>query len=163
MERLERIAERLGDATGYDVEALRMRRRDMYRVAARQLFCYYARAEGYSYGRIGAFVRISHSSAIHGVKRIESLKEIDSIVKDYIRRYEVMSKRRQMYEVCPPDYNWPEEEDTLKGFCCPLCNGRGFHLDHGARETQKVTCGRCSGTGRLKARVMIRWEADLNN
>ena len=160
MQTLEQIAERICLATNFDLTALRTRGRDEYRVAARQLFCYYARLEKHKYETIGRFVHIDHATAIHGYKRIEGMKDTDALFKEYIYKYETMSKRKQIIELIAPDYKNGVENDTFNGFSCPACNGRGWNLDHAPRGSTKIDCTRCGGSGKLRAKVTIEWEAD---
>jgi len=163
MESLGQIAEWVCKATGYDLAGLRLKRRDVFRVAARQLFCYYAHKEKHSLWAIGAFVDIDHATVAHSVKVIREKKEIDFIVKNYVRAYEIMSKKKQIIEIEPPSSSDQAEERTeLSGFYCPICNGRGWRLEYGIRETDKVLCDRCGGSGRLKVRVVLLWEKDGN-
>ena len=154
MERLERIAEHVCGATGYDLAALRMKSRDVFLVAARQLFCYYARAAGYPLVRIGAFIGVHHSTALYSATRIELIKDIDRIVKDYVKRYEIMSKRKAVIEITPPECQ-TFESDVVRGVFCPLCAGGGIVEADGV-----IKCGRCGGSGRLRAYITISWMAD---
>jgi ATPase involved in DNA replication initiation len=160
MQTLEQIAERVYLATNFDLTALRTRGRDEFRVAARQLFCYYARLEKYKFKEIGKFVHIDHASAIHGYKRVEGMKDTDALFKGYIYKYEIMSKRKQIIELIAPDYENGVENDTFNGFSCPACNGRGWHLDFVPGGSTPVDCPRCGGSGKLRVRVTMEWEAD---
>lgn len=160
MQTLERIAEHIHLATGYDIDALRTKERDTFRVAARQLFCYYASMEGYTYEIVGSFVNRSGCAALHAAQKIKDIKETDAIIKNYIDKYEIMSKKKQVAEIYPSEYDNRDESTPYTGFSCPTCNGRGFHFDHGVRETRRTKCERCAGSGRLRAKVTIQWEAD---
>jgi hypothetical protein len=160
MQSLGQIAEWIFLATGYDVDALRTKRRDTFRVAARQLFCYYARASGYSCGAVGEFLNIDHVTVSYGSRRIGEIKETDGIIKNYINRYEIMSKRKQIIELCPPGYADSQESSTVTGFVCPKCSGRGYVMEYDGREPDRIDCPRCGGSGRLRAKVSIWWEAD---
>jgi hypothetical protein len=161
MQSLGQIAEWIFLATGYDVGALRTKRRDTFRVAARQLFCYYARASGYSCGAIGEFLNIDHVTASYGSRRIKEMKETDDIIKSYINRYEIMSNKKQVIELCPPDYSDNREGSTVTGFVCPKCSGRGYVMEYGEREPNRIDCPRCGGCGKLRAIVSIWWEGDV--
>ena len=156
MERLERIAEHVCGATGYDPEALRRRSRDVFLVTARQVFCYYARGAGYPLGRIGAFIGVHHSTVLYSANRIDLIKDCDRIVRDYINKYEIMSKRKQVIEITPPPDDVESEIDLptcMSGFVCPTCSGKGITGDSGK-------CTRCCGSGHLRAFVSICWGAD---
>ena len=159
MDSLEQIAEYVRLATGYDLEALRTKRRDTYRAAARQVFCYFARQSQHSLYKIGAFINMDHSTVVHSVRMIKEKRGIDFIIKNYVKEYEIMSKKKQIIELEPPSYNQMEESVLLTGFECPLCNGRGWVNDYGIRETTQIDCERCSGSGRLQVMVRAVWEA----
>ena len=161
MKNLERIAEHIYLATGYDLGALRTKRRDTFRVAARQLFCYYASLEGYPYRVAGDFVNISYSAALHATGKIKSVKDTDTIIKNYIQKYEIMSRNRKIIEILPPEGGLYSERDVLTGFKCPSCSGRGWHWDYCGRESSQIACPRCSGSGKLRAGINIEWEADV--
>jgi len=160
MQSLQQIAEYVRLATGYDVDALRVKKRDTFRVAARQLFCYYGRLSRHSSSVIGAMVNIDHVTVLHSARRINEMKDTDIIIKNYINKYEAMSNKKQVFEINPPAHENRLEADELKGFECPTCAGRGWHFDYGERETRQIKCVRCAGTGRLRAWVTIEWEAD---
>ena len=93
---------------------------------ARQLFCYYARLEKYSCMEIGNFLNFDHVTVSHGSRKVEEMKDTDDIIKNYINKYEIMSRKKQVIEVSPPGYGVDEENDLLKGFMCPKCSGRGY-------------------------------------
>ena len=161
MESLEQIAEYVRRVTGYDPDALRMKKRDTLRVAARQVFCYFARKNKYPLWEIGKFIGIDHATVIHSVRMMEEKRETDKIVKYYVKEYEVMSKKKQMIELEPPSYHdQTEEKMLLTGFMCPQCNGRGWVMEYDVREDTKIDCPRCRGSGRLAAKVMIVWEKE---
>jgi hypothetical protein len=46
-------------------------------------------------------------------------------------------------------------------FVCPNCMERGWVLNYKERrdDPDGVTCGRCDGSGKLTAHVMIEWTA----
>ena len=160
MESLEQIAECVRRVTGYDLEALRVKKRDTLRVAERQVFCYFARKQNYSLSEIGKFIGIDHATVIHSVRMIEEKRETDDIIEYYVRRYEVMSNKKQIIEIEPPSHNQVEEKTTLVGFACPQCNGRGWVMEYDVREGAKIDCSRCSGCGRLTATVVVSWKAE---
>jgi hypothetical protein len=160
---LEQIAEGVRLATGFDIERLRIGRRDTFRVAARQLFCYYARAEGYTLNKIASYVYMDHATVLYSVRRIKDIKDVDMIIKDYIGKYEIMSRKKQIIELRAPEYGATVERETVTGFICPKCSGRGYLIDYGVKESRNVTCPGCGGSGRLQARVTIEWEAEAKN
>ena len=153
------MAEHIHLSTGYDLDALRTKKRDTFRVAARQLFCYYAKLEGYSLNVIGSFIHIDHVTVLHSVRRVNEIKDTDKIIRDYVDKYEAMSKQTHIIEIVPQKYDNKPEKEELTGFDCPTCSGRGWHWNH-ERETTKEACSRCGGSGKLKAKVTILWESD---
>jgi ATPase involved in DNA replication initiation len=159
MKSLEQIAEYIRLATGFDIVALRTKNRNTYRVAARQLFCYYARLSGYSLKVAGTFLCIDHATVLHGSRRVKEMKDTDEIFKTYIKKYE-MSGKKQIVELVPPDYGRTEESSEFSGFVCPHCNGQGHVMDYGVKEQSKIDCPRCGGSGKLRAKVQITWEAE---
>lgn len=59
------------------------------------------------------------------------------------------------------------ETFKYKGFECPSCKGRGYHLSepkgyHGSAldDVEQTDCFRCGATGHLCADVVIRWSPD---
>ena len=162
MESLEQIAEQVRLATGFDVKALRSKNRDVFRVAARQLFCYYARVAGYTSGRIGGYLLIDHATVLYSANQVVLMKETDRIIKEYVKKYEIMSNRKQIIEIMPSEYDFVNEHEIIRGFACPTCTSRGFNIDRGIKgDNIHIACPRCEGTGRLRATVMINWEADV--
>jgi DNA-directed RNA polymerase subunit RPC12/RpoP len=73
-----------------------------------------------------------------------------------------MSRKKVIIEVWPPDYENYEEKSVAGGFTCPRCAGRGWLADYSdVKDYRQVECSRCAGTGLLRARVAIAWEADI--
>ena len=159
MKSLEQIAEYVRMSTGFDIEGLRLKKRDMLRVAARQLFCYYARLSGYSLTETGNFLNIDHATALHGANRIELMKDTDKIIYGFITGYE-MSEKKQIIEVSPNKFVHNVEQLFLYDFVCVSCNGRGDHVEYHGKETEMIECPDCKGTGKLRAKVVINWESD---
>ena len=159
MQSLEQIAERIRLVTGFDIAALRTKKRDTFRVAARQLFCYYACLEGHTLYETGSYALRDRGTVAYSLKNIQEKKDTDKIIKNYVDKYEIMSKKRHIIEIAAPDYG-TEESDILTGFPCPACNGRGWHFKHAPSGSTQADCVRCSGSGRLRAKVQITWEAE---
>jgi len=88
MRSLAEIAERVCIATGYDIDAIRAKKRDLFRVVARQIFCYYARLEGYSLNEIAFYISIDHVTVHYSSRMIEEKKGFDKIIRHYINKYE---------------------------------------------------------------------------
>jgi hypothetical protein len=76
-----------------------------------------------------------------------------------------MSVQKQIIEVWPAESGYVDFESAeLRRFPCPSCNGRGWNRDWEAgrdAETDQIPCERCAETGFLRAKVMIRWGADV--
>ena len=72
-----------------------------------------------------------------------------------------MSNIKHIIEVCPPECILRTENRVFTGFVCPSCSGRGTHIEYGPRKTNIIECSRCAGTGKLKAKASIVWEADV--
>ena len=159
MESLEQIAERVGLATGFDIAGLRLKRRDVYRVAARQLFCYYARLSGHTLTSAGAFVNVNPATALYGANRIELMRDTDRIIDGFIKCYG-MSEKKQVVEVSPNKFVHDTERIYLYDFVCVSCNGSGNHVAYHGKDASVIECSRCKGSGRLRAKVVISWEAD---
>lgn len=77
-----------------------------------------------------------------------------------------MSKKQSVLIVSPPLYEKDINGENFKfpGIECPTCEGTGnVPLPRdllGFDPADLETCQRCGGTGRLKADVVIRWQAD---
>lgn len=68
-----------------------------------------------------------------------------------------MSEQRYIIEVEPPRWTTETEKKEFHNFTCPNCNGGGGFVD----ELDKYTsCGRCDGTGKIMAEVIIKWRPD---
>ena len=78
-----------------------------------------------------------------------------------------MSTELKLLNVCPDKYNRCNSAEvySYNGFTCPECNGRGFFDYSGYSQKFKKDlsdpdfpeCSRCSGTGLLQAKVVIKW------
>jgi ribosomal protein S27AE len=103
---------------------------------------------------------MDHSTVSYSASRVEGMRDTDDIIKNYINRYEIMSKNKQVIDLCPPDYDVDREEAALRGFMCPKCSGRGYVMDYNGRDPERIGCPRCGGSGKLRAKVVIQWEAE---
>jgi hypothetical protein len=159
MKSLAEIAEQVCSATGFTMGELRSSCREMMLVAARQVFCYYAKEAGYSSTVTGKFINKDHDTVLYSVNKVKELRDSDLIIKNYIKKYESMSVLKRIIEIQPPDYIDIEKSEEY-GLICPKCNGRGYVFDYGISDKKKIDCDRCHGTGRLKALITIQWEAD---
>lgn len=73
-----------------------------------------------------------------------------------------MSVKRQIIEVIPSSHFLENEEFELKGFVCPKCHGRGEFVDIVGRHDIHVNpCDFCSGSGAIKAKVIVLWKSDI--
>ena len=73
-----------------------------------------------------------------------------------------MSKKRVMLEIAPTGYSNYTETEIVRGFVCPLCRAVGWYVwqEIVQQNDRAVSCERCSGTGKLRAKVTVVWEAD---
>lgn len=158
---LEQIAERIEKLTGYMLEDLRLRTRNQDLVIARQLFCYFAYEDGYSYSKIGRYINRDHVIVIYSCSTVTSMKDTDLIFKQLIKKYN-MSKKKQILEITPPEYGDDFEKTQCTGFRCTKCNGNGRLRDWDVKRDDPAMydCDRCGGSGKLKASVEIRWSAE---
>lgn len=69
-----------------------------------------------------------------------------------------MSKQAHVIEVTPPVYEDKVEQMIFCNYKCPVCYGRGFLSQN---DDEVKYCHYCEGSGRVRARVTINWEADL--
>ncbi len=80
-----------------------------------------------------------------------------------------MSQISQLFVVSPipGDIENKAEVFVIAGIDCPDCKGKGHHTycegKHGSsRDDVTITdCPRCTGTGKLRAKVVIKWEGDI--
>jgi DnaJ-class molecular chaperone len=70
-----------------------------------------------------------------------------------------MSIKKKILEIVPPGYVRHETHD-FGGFECPGCHGRGFFIEYDRRGSLDIPCGRCDGSGVLKATVSVIWSPD---
>lgn len=78
-----------------------------------------------------------------------------------------MSRTLQLLNITPESHNKENEPEvkSYSDFECPSCNGKGFFNHSGwAAKFKKdlddpdfVECTRCAGTGKLQAKVVIKW------
>lgn len=75
-----------------------------------------------------------------------------------------MSVKGYVLNVSPPFDGKDSEVHKYEGIDCPACGGTGKikvfedYLQQG--EPVVDTCQRCSGSGKLRAKVVVKWEAD---
>jgi DNA-directed RNA polymerase subunit RPC12/RpoP len=69
-----------------------------------------------------------------------------------------MSGRAIIIEIIPPAHD-NIEQVVERGLQCPCCS-RGKIVEWGIKENRVIDCSRCGGTGLLRARVTVEWEAD---
>jgi predicted RNA-binding Zn-ribbon protein involved in translation (DUF1610 family) len=91
---------------------------------------------------------------------VEEMKQSDTIIRNYINNYEIMSKNRRIIELAPPEYGVVAEREELRGFLCPKCGGSGYRMDYGVRDAHRIECPTCGGVGKLRATVTIEWAPD---
>ena len=72
---------------------------------------------------------------------------------------DVMSSKKVIIEVHPPDYRM-EEREVIHGFVCPSCYGRGNIMEFDKKDPYSIECIRCGGSGKLRALVSIAFEAE---
>jgi DnaJ-class molecular chaperone len=74
-----------------------------------------------------------------------------------------MSAQKHVIEVAPLVDGNRCESTVIRHFECLGCSGRGRRTVCGLiwQEDREVVCERCAGTGRLRARVTVDWEADI--
>lgn len=78
-----------------------------------------------------------------------------------------MSQTLQLLNIMPDEHDKDNKAEvkSYSDFICPTCNGRGFFDYSGYMQKYKknlddpdfVECTRCKGTGRLQAKVAIKW------
>jgi hypothetical protein len=150
-------------ATGHGPVVLRRRTKSLPLVTSRQLFCYLARREGFSFPMIGKYLHRDHTTVLYSVRvfrrRLETGDRITNEVFNSIKS-ESMSCEKKMIEIVPPEYNNVPEESVFWGISCPKCSGSGNTMEWGIKENYKMACERCGGSGRLRALVRIAWEPD---
>ena len=76
-----------------------------------------------------------------------------------------MSELSKVLEIFPPalmPITKKHEEYKSKGHSCPYCNGIGYTAPEqiGYNEWKDNTCPICMGSGRVKANILVSWEAD---
>lgn len=75
-----------------------------------------------------------------------------------------MSTKGYVLNVSPPFDRKDSEVHKYEGITCPDCGGTGKikvfedYLQLGAPEIE--TCQRCWSSGKLRAKVVVKWEAD---
>lgn len=79
-----------------------------------------------------------------------------------------MSQISQLFVISPipGDIDNKPEVFVKNGIDCPDCRGVGYHSyyegKHGSSRDDivKTDCPRCGGIGKLRAKVVVKWEAD---
>ena len=72
-----------------------------------------------------------------------------------------MSEQKHIIEIIPPKYEQVHEHFEFRNYLCPVCHGQGgFREQTGHDSYRNTTCDYCDGTGRVKANIQIKWEAD---
>lgn len=73
-----------------------------------------------------------------------------------------MSELINIIAVQPPAYEQIREEKEIRGYCCPVCNGRGgFTEEIGRDRYETAECDYCQGAGKVKAEIVINWKPDM--
>lgn len=73
-----------------------------------------------------------------------------------------MSKKQHIISIAPPEYQEVWEKETIKGYKCPVCNGRkGFSEQTGHNQYKEKECDYCKGAGKVKAEITINWVPDF--
>lgn len=75
-----------------------------------------------------------------------------------------MSELKHILEITPTKYCNRMETMNIRGVICPRCHGLGgFKEETGPKEEIFIPCDMCDGTKRIKATVMVEWEADYES
>ncbi|MDR2148819.1 MAG: hypothetical protein LBE91_20450, partial [Tannerella sp.] len=147
MRSLAEMEERVCRVSGFDI---RLRSRITGLVVARQLFCYYARLEGYPLKRIAAYINYDHVTVLHSYRKVCEVRDVDAITGDLVKKYEKdMSREKFVIEMEVPEHG-DEERSVLRGVECPDCRGRGWNIAWDAKGTRHSECPRCRGAGKMK-------------
>jgi hypothetical protein len=72
----------------------------------------------------------------------------------------IMSKKQNGILISPPLFGTGIERETFTGYSCGYCQGTGFFWTNTGRETIKIACEKCLGTGKVKAVCTIAWVSD---
>jgi hypothetical protein len=74
-----------------------------------------------------------------------------------------MSKVKAIIEVTPETHQQVYYRETVSGFRCPVCNGKGGHTHQtGYDEWEGIHCDYCDATGKVKAEVSVEWGPDYD-
>ncbi|MDR2148886.1 MAG: hypothetical protein LBE91_20795, partial [Tannerella sp.] len=171
MRSLAEMEERVCRVSGFDI---RMRSRITGIVAARQIFCYYARLEGYPLKRIAAYINYDHVTVLHSYRKVCEVRDVDAITGDLVKKYEKDMSREHLTP-CPSPQERGEgginkksmsrekfviemevpvhgdlERSVIRGVECPDCRGRGWNIAWDAKGTRHSECPRCRGAGKMK-------------
>ncbi len=76
-----------------------------------------------------------------------------------------MSNQKHIIEVQPPEHQQIRENYVFCNYKCPVCNGRGYFLPRqvGHDEWEIAECDYCGGSGRIKAKIEIKWSPDYDS
>ncbi|MDD4116494.1 MAG: hypothetical protein PHG27_13070 [Massilibacteroides sp.] len=76
-----------------------------------------------------------------------------------------MSNQKHVIEIVPPEYQQIREEYEFVNYQCPVCNGQGHFLpcQVGHDEWETTECDYCGGSGRVKAKIEIKWSPDYDS
>lgn len=75
-----------------------------------------------------------------------------------------MSELKHMLDVSPDKYGTRVETKHVRGVTCPRCNGRGGFTEEVAyNKSVTIPCDLCDGTGKIKAEVVVEWNADYES
>jgi len=77
-----------------------------------------------------------------------------------------MSKNKQFISVTPPMFlNEGGQKESLlsRGHKCSYCHGNGWFWGEERRESVKVDCPVCKGSGKLDAVITIEWNPSKLN
>lgn len=71
-----------------------------------------------------------------------------------------MSELKKIIEIAPNIFGKKYERLECTGFTCSACGGTGYVDVDPLHSPERELCGRCKGTGRMKAVVEITWVGD---
>ena len=132
---------------------------------ARQLLWLHLKRKGYTLAHIGQMCNRTHGAISEGIRRVCGLLEAgDCMVVEWDKKINRMSEKKNMIEIKPPallNCDGFAERYAVGGFECPYCDGRReFVHETGRNEYKRTKCEVCSGKGKIKADIVVRWTPD---
>ena len=75
-----------------------------------------------------------------------------------------MSDMKHVLEIKPDPNGTRTETRYASGFACPRCSGQGGFPDMiGHNQRTFIPCDLCAGTGKVRAKITVEWEADYES